>query len=338
MHKPQTLLISRTDSIGDVVLTLPMAGILKQKYPECRIIFMGQAYTKDVVGLSKYVDEFIDWKSLSELSLQDQIQEIKKRKIDTVVHVFPKKEIAKLMRKAHVRTRIGTSHRTFHWFNCNHLMHFSRKKSNLHEAQLNLKLLAPLGIKEDYDVNSLQKFYGFNCSYSFPAYLKTILGNGKKNIILHPKSNGSGREWGIENFAHLIKILPSEEYNIFTSGIETEGQQFRSQMVEPFSYVHDVSGKLSLSEFIGFINACDALIASGTGPLHIAASLGTLAIGLFPPKKPIHPGRWRPIGDKVRVLVLNKTCSNCKVTNFCACLMDLNPLEVKKALNEDLRL
>lgn len=336
MHKPHNILISRTDSIGDVVLTLPMAGIIKQKYPDCRIVFLGQNYTRDVVGLSKYVDEFIDWKSLSEVSLQEQIKEIKKRKIDTVIHVFPKKEIAKLMRKAHVRTRIGTSHRIFHWLNCNRLLNFSRKKSNLHEAQLNVKLLSPLGIKESFSLEQLNDFYGFESKYSTNDEIKNLISCEKKNIILHPKSKGSAREWGLENFAALIRILPQEKYNIFLSGTEEEGQLFRSQMVEPFPHIHDLSGKLSLAEFIAFIKECDALVAASTGPLHLAASLGIFALGLYPPKKPIHPGRWRPIGKHTKVLVLNKSCSNCKVTNYCACLMDLTPTEVKKALNEGL--
>lgn len=40
------------------------------------------------------------------------------------------------------------------------------------------------------------------------------------------------------------------------------------------------------------------MVASGTGPLHLAAALGINAIGLFPTIRPIHPGRWQPIGMK----------------------------------------
>jgi ADP-heptose:LPS heptosyltransferase len=46
---PKKIVISRTDSIGDVVLTLPLAGILKEKYPKAKIIFLGNTYTKPII-------------------------------------------------------------------------------------------------------------------------------------------------------------------------------------------------------------------------------------------------------------------------------------------------
>ena len=35
-HNYRKIIISRTDSIGDVVLTLPLAGLLKKYYPLSR--------------------------------------------------------------------------------------------------------------------------------------------------------------------------------------------------------------------------------------------------------------------------------------------------------------
>jgi len=61
LKHPGRIIISRTDSIGDVVLTLPMAGALKEINPGCKIIFLGRDYTRDVVSLSKHVDEFASW-------------------------------------------------------------------------------------------------------------------------------------------------------------------------------------------------------------------------------------------------------------------------------------
>ena len=45
----QTIAISRTDSIGDVVLTLPVCVWLKKKFPDIKIIFFGSTYTKPVI-------------------------------------------------------------------------------------------------------------------------------------------------------------------------------------------------------------------------------------------------------------------------------------------------
>ena len=65
VNKPQKIVISRTDSIGDVVLTLPLAGILKEKFPEAQIVFLGNSYTRPVIRCSQFVDEIWEWDKLS---------------------------------------------------------------------------------------------------------------------------------------------------------------------------------------------------------------------------------------------------------------------------------
>jgi ADP-heptose:LPS heptosyltransferase len=62
---------------------------------------------------------------------------------------------------------------------------------------------------------------------------------------------------------------------------------------------------MTLTEFIGFINECDILLACSTGPLHIASILGKTAIGLYTKKRPMHPGRWSPIGQNSKVVTSN---------------------------------
>ena len=57
---PSHILISRTDSIGDVVLTLPVAKFLKDRFPETKISFLGKAYTRPVIEACIYVDEFVN--------------------------------------------------------------------------------------------------------------------------------------------------------------------------------------------------------------------------------------------------------------------------------------
>jgi ADP-heptose:LPS heptosyltransferase len=53
------IIISRTDSIGDVVLTLPLCAWLKEKFPEVKLTFLGKNYTREVVNSFDCVDEFI---------------------------------------------------------------------------------------------------------------------------------------------------------------------------------------------------------------------------------------------------------------------------------------
>lgn len=327
------IILSRTDSIGDVVLTLPMAGILKQKYPAVKITFAGRSYTEAVVRLSAHVDEFLNVDDLDKLTQKEQIVLIRSLQSDWFIHVFPNRKLAVLAKKAGIANRVGTSHRTFHWLTCNYRPNFSRKNSDLHEAQLNCRLLSPLGI-ELPGTDDLQKSYGFRVNEKGLNKINTLLDSKRKNIILHPKSKGSAREWGLGNFGKLVELLPPEKFSIFISGTDTEAELIQEFLEKYRSRVVDVTGKFSLAEFITFIAMADALVAASTGPLHLAAALGKNAVGIYPPIRPMHPGRWKPLGPKAKVLVLDKVCNECRKTMKCTCMQQIQAAQVAKLLEE----
>ena len=323
-----TIILSRTDSIGDVVLTLPMAGYLKKHFPNCRIIFVGRNYTRDVVALSEHVDDFISWDETHTLP-----------KAHAIVHVFPVKKIALAAKKSEIGLRVGTTNRLFHWMTCNKLIRLSRKNSDLHESQLNMKLLEFLEIPTDVKLDDVKNYYGFSKAPLRQAQddkeLKEwldLIDKTKTNVILHPKSNGSAREWGLDNFSELISSLPESKFKIFISGTKEEGEQARP-LFEKHKNIIDLTGKLNLKQFISFINNVDALVAASTGPLHIASALGKKAIGLFAPMRPIHPGRWMPVGKDAHYLVLDKECYDCKKSKDCHCIREIKSKQIVDLLN-----
>ena len=73
---------------------------------------------------------------------------------------------------------------------------------------------------------------------------------------------------------------------------------------------------------ISFINNCHGLVACSTGPLHIAAALGKYALGIYPPMKPIDPGRWAAIGKRTKIFVLKISCSDCRLAKCGSDCMD----------------
>ena len=56
----QTFLVSRTDAIGDVVLTLPVCGQLKALFPGCRVVLIGRTYTAAVAAACPWIDDFLN--------------------------------------------------------------------------------------------------------------------------------------------------------------------------------------------------------------------------------------------------------------------------------------
>jgi heptosyltransferase III len=325
---PDHIILSRTDSIGDVMLTLPMAGLLKQYFPGIRITFIGRRYTKPVLLRCVHVDAII---TLEELQAGEAPAMLRSLKADALIHVFPHKALARWARAAGIPVRIGTSHRWWHWITCTHRVPFSRKRSPLHEAQLNLKLAAPMMPVPDIGLRELSALSGFT-ALPIAERLRRWKRPGTRTVILHPGSKGSAVEWGLENFAALIKILNDGPFTVIITGTQAEADQYRRALPLDGLNTIDAGGAVDLTELIGLIGASDALVAASTGPLHIAAACGIRAIGLFAPRKPIHPGRWAPIGLDAHALVFDPECATCAAGEPCDCVQRISPQRVAELL------
>jgi len=332
----QTFIISRTDAIGDVVLTLPVAGVLRSLYPSSRIVFLGRSYTRDIIKTCEFVDEFLNWDEIRQLSEQEGARVLAAVNANTIIHVLPHAQIAKLAKMAGIKQRIGTTNRLYHWVTCNRLVKLSRKNSPWHEAQLNLQLLSSLGAKSLYTLKEISGLYGLTRLSPLQEPFVSLPDPAKFNLILHPKSRGHGREWGLDNFMRLIEILPADEFKIFVTGGEEEGKLLQP-MLHKYPFLTDLTGKMTLPQFITFISSVDGLVASGTGPLHLAAALGINALGIFPPIRPMHPGRWAPVGVRAKTFVLDKSCEACRQSGDCACIRAVQPLQLKIWLQSLLR-
>lgn len=334
--KINTIIISRPDAIGDVILTLPMCGLIKKYYPNTKIIFLGKTYTQAVINCCEYVDEFINADELFKLNETEASEKLMKLNADAIIHVFPNKKIAKLAKKADISKRIGTRNRLFHWFTVNKLIKLSRKNSNLHEAQLNCTLLRGIDIKRCPELNELYKFTGFTKLPTLNTSIVNSIDNNKINIVLHPKSNASAREWSLNNFKQLTTLLPNNKYTFYISGTAKEQELLADWLKDLSNNVIDITGKLSLDEFIQFISKVDYLVAASTGPLHIAAATGIGAIGIYPPIKPMHPGRWQPIGKNVSVACVKKTCSDCRNNpQKCHCMNEITAAQIAALIEND---
>jgi len=324
------ILISRTDAIGDVMLALPLAGLLKEMLgKDVKIAFFGKTYTYDVINSCEFVDEFYNYDTFNNFDQAGKVSFLKEIAADVIIHVFPRESIASSARQAGIPYRIGTTHRLYHLWNCNHLVSFSRKNSTLHEAQLNAFLLKDLGLIEIPSLEKLSSLYGFRKLPELPDKISDRLKEAKFKLILHPGSNASAREWNKVHYRDLIRYLPADKVQIIITGSENELpglDEFLSSL--PESVINFV-GRLSLEELIALINKCDGLIAASTGPLHIAAALGKHALGIFPPIRPMHPGRWAPLGKAAEVAVVKKACSECRnEPQKCHCINEISATEI----------
>jgi ADP-heptose:LPS heptosyltransferase len=288
---------------------------IKKTYPTAKIIFLGNTYTKPVIECLPQIDEIIEWAEMEKMPENNKVELLKSKNIDVCIHVFPKREIASLVKKAKIETRVGTSHRAFHLLTCNIKLGFSRKNSDFHESQLNFELLKPFGIEE---LPSLEEISTWMKNFkskdvSLPENVINELAKPTKKVIFHTKSQGSAMEWPIEKYAIVANDLLERGFSVIFTGTEKDGIYIRTFIPQHENCI-DTTGKLTLDQLISLISKCDALVACSTGPLHLAGVLGLQTIGLYSPKRPIHPGRWKAVGENVQIIVndVNKEGSKIK--------------------------
>jgi ADP-heptose:LPS heptosyltransferase len=331
-----TYLVSRTDAIGDVVLTLPVCGWLKQRFPGCRVVLIGRSYTAAVAAAYPWVDEFLNVDELATLPPAGQVAQLRGYAAAAIIHVFPNRLLARLAKEAKIPVRIGTRNRLFHWLTCNRLVALSRRHSPLHEAQLNLQLLAPVGYAAPFALPEVAELVRLTPAVPLAARWQALLADrqpGQLNIILHPRSRGSAREWGLDNYGALARQLHAAGHRVFVTGTKDEGVELVAanwlRDYQPY-IAADLTGAFALPEFIAFIAAADGLVAGSTGPLHLAAALSRHALGLYPPIRPMHPGRWGPLGPRAEYLVFDRPdCQDCRAAPAaCTCIRAITAAQV----------
>ncbi len=322
----QTFLVSRTDAIGDVVLTLPVCGVLKQLHPSCRVVLIGRSYTAAVAAACPWVDDFVELRPESSVAaLAAQLRDFAAA---AIIHVFPNKLVANAAKQARIPIRIGTRNRLFHWLTCNRLVALSRRHSPLHESQLNLQLLQPLGYTQLLPLPVVAELVQLAPVVPLQPSTQQLLDArqpGQLNVVLHPRSRGSAREWGLPHFGQLARLLHAAGHRVFVTGTADEGAELAAanwlQEYKPY-LAADLTGEFALPEFIAFIAVADGLVAGSTGPLHLAAALGRHALGLYPPIRPMHPGRWAPLGRHAYYFVFDRpNCQDCRTQPAqCTCI------------------
>ena len=323
------LIISRTDAIGDVCLTLPAVGWLKSVRPDWQITMLVKAYAAPIAQACHWIDTVAVWpEHMAAHELSDWLRQMK---ADHIIHVFPNRQIAKAAKQAGIPIRSGVWGRLYHWFNCNHKVWLSRAGSQHHEAYLNLLLLAKvLNIPCPSDQQMRQQVVHWSGMRlpDNPAHASS------KDIVLHLFSRGNGREWPIEHFAELARLMVNDGWHPLLGGTAQDAEALaQSQHLFPTSCT-SVMGADSLELYMQRIARSAGLVASGTGPLHMASLLGQACVGLFPPKQGVNQVRWGSISPAGANLQLPQTCEKTCSNHDCDCMHALSPAQVWQALQQ----
>ncbi len=299
---PRRIIVSRTDRLGDVVLTLPLLGLLKQRWPDAEIVPLVRRYARPIVEASEHVHAVLEWPEHHDATNEQRTSILRSANADTILHVFPRREVANAARDARIQRRIGTARRWFHWLTCTERVNVSRKRSALHEAQLNLMIAQPVLGSTTLSLAQLVPLVGLTRTAPLSDALASRLRTGRTNVLLQPLTGGTVPPWPLDRWKALTDAMPEDRVRFFVTGTADEGRTLRPWLETAGAHVEDATG-LGLAELLAFTRASDGLVAASTGPLHIAAALGVPALGLYPARSNPLLARWHPLGARAEVVV-----------------------------------
>ncbi len=312
MITPKNILLVRTDRIGDVVLTLPLAEMIKKNFADCKISILVRKYTESLVINNPYIDEVIILEENNGIPLiKKNVWKLRSYNFDTTIVVYPTFKLALILYLSRIALRIGTGYRWYSFlFNKKVFEH--RKDAKRHELEYNVGLLKQLNISTEINIDELK----FNLcpseisSNEIEVILKEKnIDNGLPIIIIHPGSGGSAVDLPIDKFKKLVEFLNTLKCQIIITGSKAEVELCNQLVIN--SSVINLAGQFDLAQMIALINKANIFISNSTGPLHIAAALGKFVVGFYPKILSCSAKRWGPYTSKRLIFEPPIKCNNC---------------------------
>jgi ADP-heptose:LPS heptosyltransferase len=331
----QRILIVRTDRIGDVILTLPMARVLKQHLRNAQISMLIRRYTTELVEDDPNVDKILFYDDgYHPLRLSHVIATLRTEKFDVVFHTHPRFRAALMTWLARIPLRVGTGYRWYS-FLFNRKVFEHRKNAQRHELEYNLNLLKAIDCPVDFNgiaptlhakpfaIDRVKKLLTAN---EIPEFCKIIL--------LHPGSGGSARNWSAEKFIGLGKRLAAlQDVRVVITGGRGEDRLVGAihSQIGPRSIA--IVNQLSLGEYAALAGLAALFVSNSTGPIHIAAAVGTPVIGLYPQLIPLSAARWGPYTAKKIIFAPQDRPPDCRICTGqadspCECMDSISVDEV----------
>jgi ADP-heptose:LPS heptosyltransferase len=309
------ILLIRTDRIGDVMLSLPMLPLIKEQFPLASITVMVQSYTRELVDGHSCVDDVLIYDAPTSVSsFLAWARMLRRRGFDAVILPYPRFRLSLLAYAAGIPLRIATGYRWYS-FLFTHKIFEHRKDARHHELEYNLHLLSVMGIDSSAKKITFELPQSADAEKTVSAFLSANrIAPGESFAVLHPGSGGSARDWSAGKFSALGNRLQSDMgLKIVVTGGAQEARLVHQVCGSIQPTPASSAGEFSLTELAALVKRARLFVSNSTGPLHIAAAVGTPVAAFYPPIRQCSPTRWGPWTDKKIIFEgNNRTCPLCK--------------------------
>jgi asparagine synthase (glutamine-hydrolysing) len=203
------------------------------------------------------------------------------------------------------------------------------------EVELTARLLGPLGL-EPRDL-TITWTPGFEDKRAVLKDLAARGLSGKPLIGLNPGAFSPSRRWPIEKWKALVGLLLEKYPSALLVVTGSAGEKELAASLKISERVFPAAGLYSTRESAALYALMDVFITNDTGPMHLAAAVGTKTVCIFGPGD-----HWRfsPSVPAERLRVLRKDVPGCEVPCYkfdCAnpaCLAAVTPADALAAAAE----
>ena len=316
----QDLLCVRLDSIGDVLMTTPAIRALKESNPARRITLLTSSAGAEIAPLVPEIDRVIIYDApwlkataprRSSLPEYAMIGRLRRGEFDGAVifTVYSQSPLpsAFLCYMADIPRRLAHCRENPYQLLTNWVPDPEPDRTLRHEVQRQLDLVSEIGCNTEDTSLSL------HVPDRARIYVRHLLREMGLDLtrpwaVIHPGATAPSRRYPWESFAKVAHLLVTEcGWQVVFTGTQPE-----LELVENIRVVMAVSscslaGCLSVEEMAALVSLAPIVIASNSGPVHIAAAVGTPVVDLYALTNPQHT----PWGVPNRVLSYDVPCKYC---------------------------
>ncbi len=291
------LLFIRLDHIGDVAMSLPALHALRQRYPEAKIDALVLPGVAPILADVPDVDEVISYAApvftrggtpagLGEtLAL---LRRLRRARYDVAVELRGNDLCRLVAFLAGASRRIGPARSLYesagrpnYGFLLTHPVALADNPD--HAAERSLRLLSACGLPR------------LDAPYRLPVTperrdsvrgVLAALGVLRAYAVIHARPSEEAREWRPERFAavadHLTQVHGLDVLLTGTGRDREYNAAIRAQVAHP-ERVSNAAGLRALTELPALFQGAVLMVSVDTGPMHLAALVGTPLVALFQP-------------------------------------------------------
>lgn len=296
----KNILITETDRIGDVILSLPVYKSIKLNKGKTKIVALVRNYTKDIFKDFKYVDDVMSFSHLDNKEEKNRLIEgIKEQNFDTALLLHPNYTLAQIIHRSGIPDIFSYGWKWYQYLFTQVIIQH-RSKNLKHQLEYNLDLLKLLKINKGVlDIRLKSNAQDLKFINDF-LNKKNLL---KKTLIgIHPGSGHSSLNLPPHQYVELIEKIKRKfnKTQILITGTEQD-----KGIIEYIAYntkvaLNPMPLNLSLGQLIALISKMKLFISNSTGPMHIASALRIPVVAFFSPVFIHSPIRWGPYwGNKL---------------------------------------